>query len=52
MGPYYRATSQGMGGFFDTFYQHPLLMVLFVVGAVGVGIFVWRRKNAKNHPDL
>ena len=23
MGPYYRHTSQGMGNFFDMFYEHP-----------------------------
>ena len=48
MGPYYRSTSQGMGGFFDALYQHPVLMVLFVVCTVAAGIFVWRRKSAKD----
>jgi hypothetical protein len=32
MGPYYRNTSQGMGNFFDLFYEHPTLMVIFVAG--------------------
>lgn len=43
MGPYYRNTSQGMGAFFDMFYQHPILMLLFVVSAIGVAVFVWRK---------
>ncbi len=46
MGPYYRNTSQGTGSFFDAFYQHPILMVLFVVAAVGVAIYFWRRDRA------
>ncbi len=45
MGPYYRATSQGTGAFFETFYQHPILMLVLVVAAVGAGVFVWRRKD-------
>jgi hypothetical protein len=46
MGPYYRQTSQGMGGFFDTIYQYPILMVLFVGVVIGMGVIVWwRRKN-------
>lgn len=43
MGPYYRGTSQGMGNFFDTFYQHPILMLLLVAAGVGGGIYLWRR---------
>jgi hypothetical protein len=45
MGPYYRATSQGTGAFFDSFYQHPILMLLLVVGVVAAGVFIWRRKT-------
>ena len=45
MGPYYRGTSQGMGAFFDIFYQYPVLMLFFVAGAVGLGFFIWRKKN-------
>ena len=29
MGPYYRNTLQGMGSFFEMFYEHPMLMVDF-----------------------
>jgi hypothetical protein len=47
MGPYYRATSQGAGSFFDMFYQHPSLMLLLVVGAIGVGIYMWYGKKLK-----
>jgi len=47
MGPYYRGTSQGMGAFFELFYQYPLLMLLLVGGAVGTGIFIWRRKKSE-----
>lgn len=46
MGPYYRGTSQGMGAFFDTFYQHPFLMVLFLIAAIGAGLFIWYRKRS------
>jgi len=44
MGPYYRDTSQGLGNFFDTFYQHPILMVVLLAAVVAAGVFVWRRK--------
>ena len=44
MGPYYRDTSQGLGNFFDSFYQHPILMLLMLAAVVAVGVFVWRRK--------
>jgi len=44
MGPYYRGTSQGLGNFFDTFYQHPILMLVLLTAVVAAGIFVWRRK--------
>jgi hypothetical protein len=43
MGPYYRETSQGIGGFFDMFYQHPILMLVLVVGMLGTGFLVWHR---------
>lgn len=45
MGPYYRATSQTTGAFFDSFYQHPILMLLLAVGVAGAGVFIWRRKT-------
>lgn len=51
MGPYYRATSQGTGAFFDAFYQYPILMLLFVAGALGVGYWLWRRKGSSEHSD-
>jgi hypothetical protein len=47
MGPYYRNTSQGMGAFFDMFYQHPILMLLLAVAAVGVGFFFWRKNKTE-----
>lgn len=43
MGPYYRGTSQGLGAFFDTFYQHPILMLLLVAAVVSACVFIWRR---------
>jgi len=43
MGPYYRGTSQGTGAFFDMFYQHPILMLVLVVGMLGTGFLVWHR---------
>ena len=46
MGPYYRGTSQGMGAFFDVFYQYPILMLVFVVGTLAaLGLFIWRKKG-------
>ncbi|WP_445371411.1 hypothetical protein ACH518_20295 [Methylomonas sp. HW2-6] len=45
MGPYYRATSQTTGAFFDTFYQHPILMLLLVAGVVGLGVWFWRKSG-------
>jgi hypothetical protein len=44
MGPYYRDTSQGLGNFIDSFYQHPILMVLLFSAVVAAGVFVWRKK--------
>jgi hypothetical protein len=50
MGPYYRGTSQGMGNFFNLFYEHPMLMALFVTAVVGAGIYFWRRKSSGENP--
>ena len=47
MGPYYRGTSQTTGAFFDTFYQHPILMLLLVAGVVGAGYFLLRDKKSE-----
>lgn len=44
MGPYYRGTSQGMGSFFDMFYEHPMLMLVFVASTVA--IYFWRKKKS------
>ncbi|MDO8845231.1 hypothetical protein [Methylicorpusculum sp.] len=52
MGPYYRGTSQGMGAFFDMLYEHPILMLLFVGGAVGTAIYFWRKKSTKEQSGL
>jgi predicted membrane protein len=46
MGPYYRATTQSTGAFFDIFYEHPLLMLAFVLGVIGVGAFMWQKNKA------
>lgn len=48
MGPYYRGTSQGMGAFFDMFYEYPVLMLLLVIAAVGIAVFVWRKNTSDN----
>lgn len=45
MGPYYRATAQSTGAFFDSFYEHPILMVLVVVGIIAGGIYFYRNKS-------
>lgn len=47
MGPYYRGTSQATGAFFDAFYQHPILMLLFVGAVFGVTVFLWRGKQSR-----
>ena len=47
MGPYYRNTSQGMGAFFDSFYQHPILMMLLILLSLCCGFVFWRF-NKKN----
>lgn len=51
MGPYYRNTSQTTGAFFDSFYQHPILMLLLVLVVAGAGWFVWRKtkRDDKSH---
>lgn len=52
MGPYYRGTSQGMGAFFNLFYEHPTLMVLIVAAVVGTGIYFWRRKKPRGSEEI
>lgn len=47
MGPYYRHTSQGMGAFFDMFYEQPILMGAFVIAIIGIGAFFWLRSRKK-----
>ena len=44
MGPYYRGTSQGVGAFFDMFYQHPIIMLILLAATVGAAIYLWRGK--------
>ncbi len=51
MGPYYRMTSQGTGSLFETFYEHPILMGLFVVASVGIGAYLWFRAQWKKDID-
>lgn len=46
MGPYYRNTSQGVGTFFDAFYEHPILMLLLFSGIVAAGVFIWRKSTS------
>ncbi|MGR8940368.1 MAG: hypothetical protein ACU83V_07730 [Gammaproteobacteria bacterium] len=52
MGPYYRGTSQGMGAFFNLFYEHPMLMLILFVGALAAGLYVWRRKKSGENTGL
>lgn len=47
MGPYYRETSQGMGEFLDSFYQHPILMVILVITVFATFFFVFGQKKSK-----
>jgi len=47
MGPYYQHTAQGMGSLIETFYEYPILMVLLVVVASGLGFWIWRKNNLK-----
>ncbi len=46
MGPYYRNTSQGMGGFFEMFYEHPIVMAIVVAVVVCIGVYIWRKKKS------
>jgi type II secretory pathway component PulF len=45
MGPYYRATTQSTGAFFDMFYQYPILMLVVVAAAGGAAYYFWRKKD-------
>lgn len=47
MGPYYRGTSQGVGQFFDLFYQYPLLMLLLATAGLAGMFFLWFRFRAR-----
>ena len=51
MGPYYQATAQGVGSFFDAFYQHPILMVLLFGSVAAIGFLVWRREKSSEQSD-
>lgn len=44
MGPYYRATSQTTGSFFEMFYDYPFLVLVLV--AVVAGVFYWQMKKS------
>jgi type II secretory pathway component PulF len=46
MGPYSQHTTQGIGSVFDLLYKHPILMVIFVVGAIVASIYFWRKNKA------
>jgi hypothetical protein len=46
MGPYYRGTSQGIGNFFDSFYQHPIVMLLLAGVLVATCLFFWSRNKS------
>jgi LPXTG-motif cell wall-anchored protein len=52
MGPYYRGTSSGLGAFFDTLYEHPIIMLLVILGMIGLGVFLWRRKKSEETSGL
>jgi hypothetical protein len=52
MGPYYRGTSQGMGTFFNLFYEQPLLMLLLAIAAAGVGFYFWRGKKSGENREI
>ena len=43
MGPYYQKTAQGLGGFIETLYDNPILIVLFVVSVIGLGVWLWKK---------
>lgn len=41
----YRSTPRELGAFIDSLYQNPTLMLLVVVGILGIGGYVWRKKQ-------
>ncbi|WP_192828680.1 hypothetical protein [Methylocucumis oryzae] len=49
MGPYSRGTSHTTGVFFETLYEQPLLIVVFVVAALAVGYWFYRKNNVSKH---
>ncbi len=49
MGPYSRGTSHTTGMFFESLYEHPLLMVVFVVAVAALGYWLYRKNNASKH---
>ena len=50
MGPYYRGTTQATGAFFDMFYRHPVLMLLLIALATGIGGLLWYMKKSGKWP--
>ncbi len=47
MGPYSQHTTQGIGSAFDLLYEHPILMVIFVVSIIAAGIYFWRKNKSQ-----
>jgi type II secretory pathway component PulF len=47
MGPYSQHTTQGIGNAFNSLYEYPILMVIFVVGIVAAGIYFWRKNKTQ-----
>jgi len=47
MGPYSQHTTQGIGSAFDLLYEHPILMVIFVVVAIVASIYFWRKNKTE-----
>ncbi len=45
MGPYYQKTAQGVGGIVESLYDNPILIILFVAGVIGVGVWLWKKAN-------
>jgi hypothetical protein len=46
MGPYYRATSQSTGAFFESIYDNPIIALVIVAGLVGVVVYWMNKKKS------
>jgi hypothetical protein len=47
METYSQHTTQGIGRVFDSLYEHPILMLIFIAGIIATGIYFWHKNKTQ-----